>query len=71
MLYIINNSFISIYKTIKKLLKTDKDNINSLYIILNFYMQIIIKTELNKKQINLLISNKSIIFITFLSSSYS
>ena len=34
MLYIVDNLFISIYRTVKKTLKTDKDNINSLYIIL-------------------------------------
>ena len=49
MLYIVDNLFISIYTTVKKTLKTDKDNINSLHVILNPQMQIIVETKLDKR----------------------
>ena len=64
MLYVVDNPFISIYRTAKETLEVDEGNINSLCVILNPQMQIIVETELDKRQINLLISNKIAIFIS-------
>ena len=63
MLHAVNNPFISIYRTAKETLEADEGNDNSLRVILNPQMQIVVETGSDKRRTNLPTSNEVAIFV--------
>ncbi len=58
------NSFIDMYKFAQKLLKTAQQNMNSMHVILNLQLKLIVERDFDQRCMTLLMINEVAVFIS-------